>query len=375
MPWKVDSVSEQRRAFVHLVETQNSPVAEASRRFRISRKTGYKWLRRYREDTSARLTDESRRPRASPRRTDQLVEIQVLETRDLYGWGARKIRAYLARRGTDVPSIRTVHAILARNGRVRHPENEPRPPQFFERNKPNELWQLDHKGPLEVGRRVRHPLTIVDDHSRYLFPMKICDDLTFNTVWDHLWNVFGECGLPDGVLCDNAFGNRRHPATPTTFERDLIRLDIKPIHGRPYHPQTQGKVERLHGTFERELYPHIRRDTVEHFEADAEKWRSVYNCVRPHESLDDEPPVTRWRPSCRSRPRSIPDVEYPTGSVTRSVPRTGTIGYRGYSIAAGQGLAGHLVRVLERDHEIHVFYSWKCVRRIPVSQLRKGVRL
>jgi len=376
MPWKVDSVSEQRSAFVHLVHFVDCPVAEACRRFGISRKTGYKWLRRYRQSPQRRLDDRSRRPVSSPARSAPAVEERVLEIHELFGWGARKVHAFLAQRGVSVPSIRTVHAILRRHGRVQNdPSDPPSRPQFFERSEPNDLWQLDHKGPLEVGRRLRHPLTIIDDHSRYLFPMKLCDDLTFQTVWDHLWNVFGECGLPRSILCDGHFSSRRQLVAPTTFERDLIRLGIDPIHGRPYHPQTQGKVERIHATFARELYPHIDTASVEAFEYDGEQWRTVYNCLRPHESIGDLPPITRWSPSPRQRPPQIPDVEYPEHSSTRVVCHSGRISYRGYQIAAGQGLTGHRVRIEELDEGIAVYYAWKRIRLVPRDQLVKGTRL
>lgn len=376
MPWKVESMSEQRLVLVQLIEQQGFSVAAAARELNVSRKTAYKWLSRYRQDPACPLDDLTRRPRRSPRRTSPQLEERILDVQATYGWGARKVWAYFRNNGVDVPSRRTVHAILERNGRVVDPTvKKPTSHQSFERSSPNELWQLDHKGPLEVGRRRRHPLTVIDDHSRYLLVIKLCDDVGHQAVWEHLWTAFGDCGLPDSILSDNSFGAKCHPRTISRFESKLIRLGINPIHGRPYHPQTQGKVERIHGTFERELYPHARRDSVEHFEQDAYQWRTVYNTVRPHEAVDDRPPITRWRPSPRPRPAELPEVEYEPGAVVRTVNASGDLYHRGYKILAGAGLAKQRVRIHEEEGVLALYYSWKLIRRIHTDDLRKGVIL
>src|SRR5262249_48341902 len=146
------------------------------------------------------------------------------------------------------PPVRTAAAILSRHGRVTRARPEPPATQRFERPEPNQLWQLDFKGYLWVARRKVFPLTVLDDHSRYLLAARPCADQTMATAWEVLWGVFGEAGLPDALLCDNAFGTH-NPGVPTLswFEARLLRCGVRPIHGRPYHPQTQGKVERFHG--------------------------------------------------------------------------------------------------------------------------------
>jgi hypothetical protein len=128
------------------------------------------------------------------------------------------------------------------------------------------------------------------------------------TAFAVLWDAFGEFGLPGSMLCDNAFGTSYStPKTISWFDAQLIRLGISPIHGRPYHPQTQGKVERLHGTFQRELWPTIRRDSLDHFAADLTRFRrQVDNTQRPHEALGDQPPLSRYRPSSGAGSSNIP---------------------------------------------------------------------
>jgi transposase InsO family protein len=364
MPWEVSAVSEQRFAFVHAAQTLNLPVAEVCRRFAVSRKTGYKWLARFREQ-----------PHAA--QTDPITEARILQARDQYRWGARKIRAYLIARGHEMPSIATVNQVLKRHQRIEPaPAKTPQSDLRFERRGPNDLWQIDFKGPLEIARKPMHPLTIIDDHSRYLLPLKVLPDHTMKRVWQQLWTTFAQVGLPASILCDNEFATTwAVPKTISWFDSCLLRLDIKPIHGRPYHPQTQGKVERIHATFERELYPAARTDCVEHFQHDAEHWRRIYNTVRPHEAVDDQPPLTRWRPSARRRPDTLPEPTYPDDMPIRKVDGAGTIRWKTYRLLAGNGLAGQRVGVKETEQGLAVYYCKKRVRLIAYDRLTMEKRL
>ena len=367
-------VSEQRLVIVNLADRGES-VTTLSRQFCVSRKTIYKWLARWRADSSGPLIDRSRRPHHAPRRTAAATETRVLEMRDQCGLGARKLRRMIKDQGHPVPAISTVHQVLRRADRVR-PKPKVLPeesPQRFERGAPNQLWQLDHKGPLEINRARRYPLTIIDDHSRYLLAIEPCADLTMATTWAVIWDVFGQAGLPDALLCDNAYSTHGAGAqgSLTRFEAWLIRLDIKPLHGRPHHPQTQGKVERLHATYEAEMYPRVRRDSDQHFRDDAFKWRQFYNCTRPHQALDDKPPISRWRPSTRTRPDRLPEVGYPDGSLVRRCDSKGAIRYAGRRISVGEGLANELLLLKEEADQLQIFYAWKQLRNIPLEQLTR----
>lgn len=372
MPWKVQPVSEIRLAFVHHVRTLNHSVTDAAREFGIARKTGYKWLARFDDGDGSSLENRSRRPKRSPATTIDEIESQILRVRDEHGWGARKIHGVLKQQGIAVPSARTITNILKRCGRIKPGDPDPQPPlQRFERDAPHELWQCDFKGPLEIGRRKIHPFTVLDDHSRYLVALTPCVDLTHNTAFDVLWDAFGEFGLPESILCDNAFA-ADGPGI-CGFESRLLRLGINPIHGRPYHPQTQGKVERLHATLEKEVWPRVRRDSLDHFGVDITHWRrNVYNTLRPHESLGDLPPVSRLKPNPRKRPEKIPDPEYDDEATLRKVTTNGTIRWQQRHVLIGTGVAGETVMVEESDHELLVSYCRKVVRRIPLNQLVKG---
>src|SRR5262249_5374115 len=154
-------------------------------------------------------------------------------------------------------------------------------------------------------------------------------------------------------LCDNAFGTQ-FAGLPTLswFDARLLRLGIRPTHGRPYHPQTQGKVERLHRTLEAEVWPYVDRATVAGFDRDVQRWRTEeYNVLRPHEALGGQPPLSHFAPSPRPRPERLPGVSYPPGSITRVVAKGGDVSWRGYRILVGAGVCGEVARIEERARE------------------------
>jgi hypothetical protein len=192
-------------------------------------------------------------------------------------------------------------------------------------------------------------------------------------AWDVLWAAFAEAGLPRQVLADNAFNATGvdRPAGLSWFDARLVRLGIAPAHGRPYHPQTQGKAERLHGSAARELIRFdARRDTPAHFAADCARYRRDYNTVRPHEALGDLPPAARWRPSPRPRPAALPDPEgfYPAGAELRKVCHEGIVRVDGRRILVGRGIRGQTVRVERPGREVVVSYCAREVRRLSHDQ-------
>jgi hypothetical protein len=274
-------------------------------------------------------------------------------------------------RGETMPSLRTCAAILTRHDRVGlKPPLVAAATTRFERSAPNELWQLDHKGAVEIARQRFMPLAVLDDHSRYCLCFTPAADVSMLTTWTILWNLFGEVGLPVALLCDNAFSA---PVGLSWFDAQLVRLGIRPIHGRPYHPQTQGKIERFNGSAQRELIDFAaRRDCIEHFCEDALAWRRIYNTFRPHEALGDRPPIACWKASSRPRPAALPPIVYPPGATLRKVTQVGDVYYRATRIMVGRSLAREFVRIVERDHDIGVYYSTHLVRVIAHDLLGHG---
>lgn len=376
MPWKAAGVSMLRMQFVELVRVRRVPVARACRQFGISRDTAYRWLARFDADPAASLLDRPRRPHSSPGRTGGDIEDLILHAREQFGWGARKLHAFLLRHGHRVPSIRTVHTILARRGTVHTPAVEHAPPLRFERHAPNELWQMDHKCDIEIARARHYQLTILDDHSRYLLRLTPVPDRAITTAFSVLWRLMGEVGMPLAILSDNAFSTTfEAPATLSWFDANLACLGIRAIHGRPYHPQTQGKVERLHGTLEREFLPHAGRGSLDVYTRDARRWQQLYNTVRPHEAIGDVPPAERWRRSDRVRPSKIPEPRYPAGSVLRKVSTVGDVRWRCKRIMAGRGLVGRAVRVQETDTTVDLYFAHLKIRSIALDDFHGSAML
>ncbi len=168
MPWKVKEVMDQRIEFVAGALSREKTVSELCQGYGISRTTGHHWIRRYREVGSfAGLREKSKRPHHSPGRTPGWVEQRVLQKRDIHGWGARKLQPLLEAEGVEV-SERTINRILKRLGAMRKEDCHQPAPKRFERERPNELWQMDFKGEYVLrGGGCCYPLSMLDDHSRF----------------------------------------------------------------------------------------------------------------------------------------------------------------------------------------------------------------
>src|SRR3984893_8234164 len=258
MPWKDVSIMSQREEFILLALHDGANVRQLCRRFSISAKTAYKWLARYAAGGTEALADHSRRPRTTPGQTSAEVEAAVLAVREQHpAWGGRKIRARLQTLGeADVPAASTITAILRRHGLIDPDEAaQHRAFERFEHAAPNDLWQMDFKGHVAMadGRRC-HPLTVLDDHSRYAVGLRACADERGPTVQEELTKLFRVYGLPRRMLMDNGSPWGDEGGQPyTAFTVWLLRLDVAVSHGRPYHPQTQGKDERFHRTLRAEV--------------------------------------------------------------------------------------------------------------------------
>jgi transposase InsO family protein len=376
MPWDPDrTLASQRADFIEAVEEGARPFLRICADFGISRKTGYKWLGRARLPEPHPLRDRSRRPCCCPGRVPEPAELRILAARDEYRWGARKLHAFLTgRQGEgDVPCRATIHKILQRAGRVRPPVPPVRP-QRFERRVPNHLWQIDYKGPLPCPGRARYLLSIEDDHSRYLLAARLTADMTMATAWALLWEVFGEAGLPLAILSDNGFAPRGPGGHGLSWlETRLERLGVLYPHGRPRHPQTQGKVERYHRTIGEGLLGGMDWGAPdEGMQRRVDAWREVYNRVRPHEGAENGVPAEKWWPSERPRPPALPRMAYPPGSAVRRVQGRGEISWRGYEITVGMGMEGEPVRVAEDDGMVEIHYGRRRLRALPAASLAKG---
>lgn len=374
MPWRELSVMEQREEFVKLALSAGANRSELCRRFGISRSKGYKWLGRYGSEGRAGLADRSRRPQRSPTQTTPAIEAEVLRVRaeSNNAWGGRKIAYVLEHDGVqNVPAASTITQILRRHGKLEQSAPEhPGPYQRFERERPNELWQMDFKGDFATTCARCHPLTVLDDHSRYALGVEACPNQQDPSTRERLIAVFRRYGLPDTMLMDNGSpwgdsGGGRF----TAFSVWLLRCGVRVIHGRPYHPQTQGKDERFHRTLEAEvLRAHQFVDLAECQQV-FDRWRHRYNHVRPHQALDMATPSQRYRPSRRSFPETLPPIEYATGDVVRKADKEGDISFKRRRIRLGRPFR-HQPVALRPTAQDGVFSVHFCTHQIDTIDLR-----
>ena len=335
---------DQRREFVMLFEQEGANRRALCRRFGISPETGYALARRYRQASAAGLGDRLRRPQRSPGRTAAAMEALVLSVREAHPcWGGRKIRRRLQDLGHDeVPSASTITEVLRRHGRIDPAASAAREqPRRFARAAPNELWQMDFKGHFPIVSGRCHPLTVLDDHSRYSLGLRACGNETEATVTTELTAIFRRYGLPQRMLMDNGspWGSANAEHRYTHFELWLLELGIAVSHGRPYHPQTQGKDERFHRTLAAEaIGRRCFADLVE-CQRRFDQWRQVYNTERPHEALDLATPMARYAPSPRSFPEKIEPFDYGAGAILRRVSDTGWLSFRKHPLKLGRAFA------------------------------------
>ncbi len=375
MPWKETTTMSSRTDFIHLAEIEGTNISELCRRFGISRKTGYKWFKRYQEGGESCLADRSRRPHHSPRRSTEEIEKAVIGARKEHpAWGGRKIKAYLERKEQHrLPSPSTITEILRRNDQIDAEEaHKHRPFQRFEMELPNQLWQMDFKGyfALQEGGYC-HPLTVLDDHSRFLVGLKACSNETYKTVQEHLSGIFRNYGLPERMLMDNGSPWGDDADSPNTILTAwLIRLGVCISHGHPFHPQTQGKDERLHRTLKDELLSRYALANLPQCQVHFDRWRDVYNYERPHEALEMLSPISRYQPSPRTFPEVLPPILYDCGDIIRKVDAAGKIYFRNRIFRVGRAFRYNPValRPMQSDGDYEVIYCHQKVAQISLRE-------
>lgn len=350
MPWKEVTIMSQKEAFVIKVLKKERSFKALCDEFQISRETGYKLLRRYKEEGLKGLTPRSRAPHQSPLKTSRGLEERILTVRAQYPtWGARKIYTHLLTKGLhDLPARSTISDILKRNGCISEEESLKRQPLGrFEREEPNELWQMDFKGKFHlVTKEWCFPLTILDDHSRFSLCIQASPNEQCLTVKSHLSEVFEHYGLPKQFNVDNGspWGNSQL-LQHTQLTVWLMRLGIRVTHSRPRHPQTNGKLERFHRTFKKDV---LQQSSIADFKQAQllfDEWREIYNYERPHQAINMQVPADRYKPSQKPMPSALTPIEYNDDALVRKVRGNGRISYKGMEYHVGEAFAGHEVEL------------------------------
>lgn len=357
MPWKDRGINQMREEFVKRALREEKSISALCREYGISRPTGYKWLERYNDGQE--LTDQSRRPKKThgvPPGTEQLI----IDYRKAHpAIGALKIHRILEKQGhKDLPCVKTVNNILKRNGLITKEASQAATPmKRFEKEQPNEMWQADFKGHFAMANGQRcHPLNILDDHSRFnLCCEPMCTE-TYEEIKPIMVRVFKEYGLPHVFLCDNGnpWGTPQSTGF-TRFEVWLMELGILTIHGRPLHPQTQGKGESFNRSMTKELLEHTTILDSEDACKKFREYRSFYNEERPHQALHLDTPAQHYQRSTREYTDEISAWEYPEGCELRKIKSTGYLTLKGQGYFLSEAFAGKEIAV--RKSHIQGCYS------------------
>ena len=370
MPWKQESVVEQRLRFLLEVRNKEATISELCRRYEISRKTGYKWLKRYEKAGSIEgLKDQTRRPHHSPRRTSARHEQAVLTVRAEKNWGAEKIAVVLGNRGVRLRPL-TVHRILKRHGQIATATSARLARQRFAREHCNELAQMDFKGEYALrGGGKCYPLSLLDDCSRYLLGLWALPSTQAAGVHQVLRQHFRERGVPQEMLMDHGstwYCNRSGHGL-TWLSVWLITQGIRLRYSGVHHPQTQGKVERLHRTLKERTKHRGIPGTLPEWSRWAQEFQHEYNCERPHAALAMKTPKELYtEENLRPYQEQPRPWDYQGGEVRRLDNQGGLHKYGSWFFIC-EALAKQWVRVDELDHKLTVTFRHLTIREIDLE--------
>lgn len=335
------------------------PVAEVCRRYGISRQSFYEYRRRLWAEGTDGLQPRSRRPVRSPAQTAGEVESLIVRLRvDNPRWGARILRTKLKQAGLDpVPAVSTVHRVLKRHGLVTPQENRtPKAWKRFERQAPNDLWQIDGTQVALVDGSKAWIVDLIDDHARFSIGAHAVRRFTAQAAWAAMEKAVMEHGAPRQLISDNGLQFRsRKGQKPVHFQEKLSALGIRQLNSRPRHPQTCGKLERYHRTFKEYYADHGPAPSIEVLQDLCDAFRWHYNHERPHRSLQQQTPANVYNISRKASPLDSRRV--------RSAPRVlkvssaGSVNFRKRKINVGQAYTGELVRIVEGPENVIIHHA------------------
>src|ERR1700722_6982597 len=370
MPWEQTDMGEQRGKFVVRAASGKERMSALCREFGVSRPTGYRWRRRSQQAGSVTaVVERSRRPEHSPAQTESRKEERVVALRQEHGWGAKKLEVLLREEG-QLLTVITINRILKRHGLVRKKDSHAAAMQRFERGRPNELWQMDGKGAYGGSDGMCYPLSILDDHSRYVVGLYGLRAFTAEEIYPCMVRTFERYGVPEAMLMDrgSVWWGTKNGYGLTWLSVRMIEQGIGLHYGRVHHPQTQGKVERFHRTLDEALRYRGKPSQLAQWPGALEEFRIIYNEQRPHEALGMKRPMERYQVSARSYQARPKQWEYPPGSVVRKLNAKGVLDWEGQQWFVCEALAGRQVRVEEIGELLLVSFRHMYVREIDRRQ-------
>ena len=352
MPWSDTNPMKQRAQFVLDALKGHFSMTELCERYEVSRKTGYKWIERYHCEGTPGCEDRARKPKRHPNATPLYIVRGVLKARRKHpGWGARTLHRVLTRDypETPWPSPSTIGAILKANQLVkkrrRRAAKSPWRPARARAERPNHIWTADFKGQFRLGNGVLcYPLTIVDAHSRYLLVCRGLKSTAVKPARRIFEEAFREYGLPEVIHTDNGvpFCAPSSLLGLSTLSVWFLKLGIRLERSRPGKPQDNGAHERMHRTLKEEVaFPPSRNEAAQ--QRALNRFREVYNEVRPHHALQLETPATHYSTSVRRYPAELRDPIYPPHFETRRVTKIGVVTWKHKRIFISTALGNQTV--------------------------------
>jgi putative transposase len=350
MSWKATDVMDQKTEFALRAVREVERFQQLCEEYGISRKTGYKWKKRFLQQGLEGLQDLSRKPKSSPTGLTEDVVCRIVALKQAHpSWGARKLREVLWRAsgGVQVPSESSFKRVLEKAGLVqkrrRRCQSETGRLQLRAKaERPNQVWTIDFKGWWQTRDRGRfEPLTIRDDFSRYILCARCLESTRGSAVKAQMERLFGEYGLPEIIRSDNgapfAAGNSPYGLTRLSAWWLALGIDLDRI--RPGQPQENGSHERMH----RDLGELERSAAATHQEQQAvlDVWRQTFNEERPHEALAMRIPVEVYERSARAYDPAAVELSYPTGYLQRRVGGSGQLTLGKRKIGLSLALAGY----------------------------------
>lgn len=358
MPWKEVRPMQQKILFIADYLRDISSMAELCSQYGISRKTGYKWVNRFKEDDLDGLDEQSRRPKHSPGRIPYCIEQTIIELRQQYQNppGAKKLQILLARRYSEeaVPSRTTIYHVLHRAGLVKPRRRKhrvaPYPQPFAPVHQINELWSVDYKGQFKLGNgQWCYPLTVMDHQSRYLCACDALKGPRLKETRAAFIHVFREYGMPGRIRSDNGvpFASTARGGL-SQLSLWWIKLGIMPERIEPGKPQQNGRHERMHRTLKQAATrPPSRSMRAQQQRFDA--FCHEYNEERPHEALDQHTPASQYSASLRLYPERLPEMVYPDYYEVRKVSTNGAVYWRNKMVYVSHLLKDENVGLEEID--------------------------
>jgi transposase InsO family protein len=357
----------EKMRFVSARDSGLYRMSELCERFGISRKTGYKWLKRFEVEGVDGLKERSRKPHSSPNRTSEEIQELLIEVRRSHpSWGPEKLLDVVGSRHgeLELPARSTVAAILKREGLVkdrrrrRHHRHPGRPQR--EVTAPNQVWTADFKGQFKTrDGRWCYPLTVADEHSRYLLACDALRSTEVRGVRRAFERLFREHGLPEAIRTDNGVPFVKPTAIHGLSSLSVwwVELGIEPERIQPGKPQQNGRHERMHRTLKQEaVIPPA--NTLHAQQKKFDGFREEFNHERPHQALGNKRPAQIWSPSPRPLPRRVPKPNYPGHYQVRLVVSTGHIKFKNRLLFLSQTLNKRHVGLEEVDDGVWSIYFY-----------------